>query len=283
VFRPAYNLERGNRMRMPNARMATTRLGHGLFVAAVMTLVGVVISPPAWAGGRPSVSWSLPSQATAGAATPISYTSTLSHGSHLAVQRPVGTAKVWRTVLALPGRSGSADLPPVALGAHPLRLAEIRGGRVLAEQRKTLKVFGHVPFATLFPSGSRGSYATPTASFGYALVENWTNGDHGLGAISVTHSTCRLVHIEFVAGTGVSFPLPAIDYVGDMGTLTVVQEREDPVSAVVPFDGASTLETPVGVGESWSVNVSNTPESEGITFYLNGFADCYSTASLEGS
>jgi hypothetical protein len=43
-------------------------------------------------------------------------------GVRLVIQRQVGTAQVWRTIVALSPHATMANLPPVTQGQHPLRL-----------------------------------------------------------------------------------------------------------------------------------------------------------------
>ena len=57
----------------------------------------------------------------------------LPNRAKLVVQRPVGTARVFKTVVRLRGRRGSAQLPPRPLGKYRYRLAAIRGERIVAK------------------------------------------------------------------------------------------------------------------------------------------------------
>jgi YVTN family beta-propeller protein len=113
-------------------------------------------SPRQTLAARPhaSLSWTFPHGVNKGASIPFSWTgSHLGRKYRLVVQRPVGTARTWRTMLKLGTRSGSAELPGLTLGKYRFRLAALRGHRVLAQQVAGIGVFGQVPFSTLFRGG----------------------------------------------------------------------------------------------------------------------------------
>jgi hypothetical protein len=244
----------------------------------------LAFAPAAMAAPRTRVSWRLPA-ATAGSPTSVNWS--VSHqlpGSVLAIQRPVGTARVWRTVVRLSGSHGTANLPAYPLGNYRLRLAVIAGPDVLAQQQRVLHVFGKVPLGTLIgDSAEKGVYATPTTAFPYVTVfDDRIDGDQGQGVIRVSHSPCRSVFLEFVPGTDPGFPLPASDYAEEDGILSVVQQTRDPVSATTSFDGVNSVSASVVPGQSWSVNLSQSGgDGELLYFYVNGSAECDSTAALK--
>jgi hypothetical protein len=92
------------------------------------------------AHAKPAVSLSLPAEADAG--VPASFSGKASRavvGGRLVVQRQVRTARVWRTIRTLSGRSGAGKLPPFALASYRLRIANIGRAprrKVAAEQRR---------------------------------------------------------------------------------------------------------------------------------------------------
>ena len=244
----------------------------------------LVFAPASLAAPRPRVSWQLPAAKTG---SPTSVNWSVSHqlpGSVLVIQRPVGTARVWRTLVRLSGSHGTASLPAYPLGSYRLRLAVIAGPQVLAQQHRVLHVFGKVPLATLIgDSAEKGVYATPTAAFPYVTVfDDRIDGDQGQGVIRVSHSACRSVVLEFVPGTDPGFPLPASDYAEERGAVSVVQQTRDPVSATTSFDGVNSVSASVVLGQSWSVNLSQSGgDGEVLYFYVNGSAECDSAMALK--
>ena len=94
---------------------------------------------------------------------------------------------------------------------------------------------------------------------------------------------CESVSLEFAIGNP-NPGYPANDFAGDLGTVTVVQETRDPVSASAPFNGLNSFTTGVVPGQSWSINLSETGPTAGefgFYFYLNGYAVCDSAATLQ--
>jgi hypothetical protein len=193
----------------------------------------------------------------------------LGRNHRLVIQRPVGTAHTWQTILKLPSSSGSAELPGLGLGKYRLRLAALRGRRLLAQQVVGIGVFGQVPFSTLFMDPLKGTYATPGNSFPY-VGEEYAEGEP---AFSVEHNHCLSVHIGFV---------PGIHNEGGTGTLTLVQESRDPVSVSTAYDTIGSLDAELTPGQSWAVNVSY-KEGDAPTTYYNGYAVCNSTEAIVSS
>lgn len=222
------------------------------------------------AGARPpkaSVSLALPSSVSENAAVPFSWTGKHLGPKHrLVIQRPVGTARVWKTMLRLSGNNGAAELPGFPLGVYRLRIADLVGRRVLAKQVVSLAVFGPVPFSSLF-GYSTHVYSTPTSSFPYVTTAGHTEQP----AFKVEENPCLSVHVEFVPGQR-NGP--------GTGTLTLVQETRDPVVATAAYDTVGSLDAQLTPGQSWAVNTSyntSTPADWEPNFYINGFAICSST------
>jgi hypothetical protein len=236
----------------------------------------LLLGSTASATPAPHVSWMLPSSATAD--SPVSFTWTASHlapHSQLVVQRQEGTARSWRTVARLTGASGSASLPGLPMGSYRLRLA-VLGSRHLVRgyQQRLLEAFGEVPFSSLFPGHGHPVYAAATSSFPYVSFAYGVNNTDGV--LTDSQNNCRSVHLEFVPGTVGSF---SSEMVGQLGTMTLVQESQDPASVTVPFNTVGTLDANVVVGQSWSVNFSQTGEYL-FTFYVNGSASCDSAVAV---
>lgn len=237
-----------------------------------LLLVSAVLANP-----TRRIAWTLPGSANAG--SPVAFSWTAGHlrpGDRLVVQRQEGLAHAWLTMLRLPTEpTGSAQLPGLPLGSYHLRIAVVGRGVVQAQQPRSLNVFGKVPLSTLFGSSHRGVYATPTTAFPYVLEANdLLDGARGTGVITVAHNPCQAIFLEFVPGTSQAFPLPAEDYIGDVGTLAIVQESLDPASASAAFDAVNSVNDRLVPGQSWSVNVSQPANEESLYFYMNGYGSC---------
>lgn len=199
------------------------------------------------------------------------------------MQRPVGTARVFKTVLRLSGRRGSAQIPGRPLGKYRYRLAAIRAKRIVAKQAVVVAVFGPVPLSTLLKDelGSVGGvYAAPTVSFPYVgdVLGN-TSDFMPTAAFSVRQNNCSQVHLDFITG-GEAFNDSQQKFLErTSGTLTVVQETQDPVAVTAPFNSPSSVNAQLVPGQTWSVLASGavTSPEEGnafITVYYNGYAIC---------
>jgi hypothetical protein len=152
-------------------------------------------------------------------------------GSKLVLQRQVGTAQVWRTILTLNLRATTANLPPVSQGQHKLRLALIRrGGRSIATVVHSLKVYGPVPLATLL--GER----TETVDIGGTLfryvagLNGFFRGYNGsqcgvtgptCEVFKLVGSTCRSLALQLATQTDANDAKPP--------SVTIASERADPV------------------------------------------------------
>ncbi|HET7060197.1 MAG TPA: hypothetical protein VFH99_02680 [Candidatus Saccharimonadales bacterium] len=206
----------------------------------------------------------------------------------LVVQRPVGTAHTWKTMLRLKTRKGSAELPGQKLGTYRFRLAALRGHLVLAQKVLGIDAFGQVPFSVLLRNGylttghlENGVYATPSSSFPY--VGGAYVGDHGRPntVFSVNHNRCSAVHVGFVLGEtpGEGYSYPASIY----GVVTLVQQSRDPVASEVPFNGIGSVDAELVPGQTWSLLVEENNREGKLgspTVYFNGYAICDSTESF---
>jgi hypothetical protein len=183
--------------------------------------------------------------------------------SRVVIQRQEGTEHVWRTIATLRGGRGTFSLPGLSLGFYRLRIAAFsRKGRLLAQQQRSLSVFGYVPLSAVFGAKDAGTYTTPTATFSYVLLRNDGGGD-GTGAFGEsTKNACRAIHIDFIPGSTDGDPEDRglFDYTG---TVSLVQASSDPVSASMPFDDKGSLDATLIPGQSWSVNLSSAGPNKG--------------------
>jgi hypothetical protein len=235
-----------------------------------------VLALPASAAAqpKPTVAWTPPRAVNAKAPIPFSWSARhLGRNYRLVIQRPVGTAHTWQTMMKLPTNSGSAQLPGVPLGKYRYRLAALRGRHVLAQQVAAIAVFGEVPFSVLL--GNAYTQVATTASYSFPYVVYW-EGAYGLDGetiLSVQHNNCTFVHVAFLLGVGES-------YSGRLtsGTITLVREARDPVIVTAPFDDTiGSLDAEVTPGQTWAVNAERTE-----VVHLNGYALCDSTEAIIG-
>jgi hypothetical protein len=255
---------------------ATLRPITSLKSAAVLTvcLLAGLLSAVSAQATRPRLSWTLPATVNASSPTSFSWTAVnLSAGSQLAVQRQEGTTRAWRTVVRLTGTSGSASLPGLPMGTYRLRLTVLNSRHIaLGQVQRGLKVFGQVPLSSLFPQNNKGVYTTPTGTFAY--LYNFPRG--ATPAITDARNNCRSIHLEFVPGVNYVYP----EDLTESGSLTVVQETQDPVSVTRPYNTLGTLDVTLIPGQSWSINLSPNGKNE-LGYYFNGSASCYSAAPAE--
>jgi hypothetical protein len=267
--------------------------------AAVLCVACMVLGGWAAQAARAHVSWRLASTTNAGAPTRFTWKAKGVGRSKLVVQKQEGTARAWRTIVRLAGgNSGSAELPPLALGSYALRIAAI-GSRasVLASQSRVLHVFGQVNLEMLFAGypgfydGRNGTYATPTRTFSYVIgfpeygsFPSTGEPPMSVDSISKANNHCRSIHLEFVPGSASSKPPPP----GYIGVMTIVQETLDPVSVSVPANSIGSLDATLVPGHSWTIKVSHTGTTESGdppyyssgAFYVNGYGFCDSASSL---
>jgi hypothetical protein len=191
----------------------------------------------------------------------------------LLVQRPVGTAHVWKTVTRLTKNSGSGQLPGVPLGdKYRYRLAAIEGTRVLARDVQGFSIFGQVPFSTLLNEYQNKVLTLAQGTFPYT---RYNYGDRS-PIIEVNNNNCLSVHIDFVAFEYYNHAAPGTE------TFTLVQESRDPVSVSVPYNSIGALEAELSPGQSWGLNSSHASPHQGspTMSYLNGYAICKSTETF---
>jgi hypothetical protein len=259
----------GVRLSLVPARLRQVRL---LLIGLLTALTLFALSASdAWAKPKPSVSFSLAKRVMEG--SPVTFTWSARHlggGAHLVIQRPVGTSHTWKTMGRLPSLSGSGEIPGMTLGKYRYRVAAIKGRWLLAQQAAGTAVFGPVPFSTLFHNGGSGAYATPTSSFPYVAVYS----ADAVPAFTVKDNNCLSVHIGFVPG----------QHRGPgTGTLTLVQEARDPVSATVAYDAIGSIDAELTPGQTWGVNITyetSTPANWEPETYVNGYAVCNSAEPI---
>lgn len=231
--------------------------------ATTLTLLLMLALLPssAAASGHLNLSWTLPHQASAGQPIPFTWRGRhLGQTPKLVIQKPEGTAHTWRTILRLPTRSGSGQLPGLPLGKYRFRIADLAGPRVLAKQVTRVAVFGEVPFSTLFGTGGGGVLTTAAASFPYvSSISSDT-------PFTVAHNHCSFVHLAFVGNAWLSKGQTGLT------TATVVQESREPVSGSAPLKEIGELDAELVPGQTWAIRASG--DAEELAIDINGYAVC---------
>jgi hypothetical protein len=256
------------------AHRATARRRRFL-LAGLLYAASILVFLPTHAAAQqpPSLSWTVPHGVSEGAPIAFSWTGKhLGRKHRLVVQRPVGTAHTWQTVVRLRGNHGSGELPGLALGKYRLRIADLVGRRVLAQQVVGIGVYGTVPFSILLKNvGSIGVYTTPRNSFPYVARAD-EPGETPHPVFTVAHNHCLSAHIAFVPG----YPNALKDETETVtGFVSVVQESREAVSASAPFDDIGSLDAELVPGQTWSLTAYFTGEFS-PHIYINGYAVCNS-------
>jgi hypothetical protein len=210
--------------------------------------------------------------ATSGNAIPFSWSA--SAPGRIVVQRPEGTSHVWRTILRLHGHGGSATLPAFSIGVYHIRIAAIRG-RIVAQSQALLRVYGRVPFTTLFHRYGVKTVTTPTNTFDYVAQP----GLEDTPPLTVTNNTCTSLHIEWDTHILTSFR-PAQITPDLQVTLSLVQEAREPESVTATYETISLLDATVE-GKSWSLEAKNSNRRWDVAGYVNGYGVCDSTEELD--
>lgn len=251
------------------SRSSLRALGLFAFVAAAL-------QPAIALASRPTVQFRFVHESVeAGEPAAIAYRAQhVPGGSRLVFQRQMGTAQVWRTILALSPHATTANLPPVTQGLHPLRLALIgRGGRSIVSVVHSLKVYGPVPLATLLGDhtetvdigGTLFRYvAGLNSNFGgYIGSNNCVFTGHTCEVFKLVNSSCRSLTLQLASQTEASDATPP--------SVTIASERADPVNVQVPLNASTEVHAEI-VGD---VELTYALQGAKGGLYFNGAANCY--------
>lgn len=259
--------------------------------ALIMLMTVCLFVGTAEAQAKPTVSFRVPAQSTAGQPIVFSWsTHKLPREARVVLQRQVGTGLVWRTAEVLHGSSGHSTTSPRAPGRYHLRVAVLAShSKLIAKSDALLDVFGEVPLSTLLNSNV-GTEATPTATFSYALRSE--NGDGApsptQNALTVSASTshCRSIRLEFLATPEFG---RATETTTVTGSVSVVQEAADPVTVPMTPGVVDSLEATLAPKQSWGIaDHYDTPTIDteffyGVVFYFNGIASCDTAEPIQHS
>jgi hypothetical protein len=245
----------------------------GLLAAVAVFAVG---ASGAVAKGHPQIRWESSLNARVGQSIEMKWGlngSVTLKGSTVVLQeeRPSGAFKTVRNLGEPKYYLGEGTLPArKKLGRYGYRVAVIRKGKIITQEKVTIGVFGRVPLSTLFAEqtawGGAGVYSFPGGQFKYAAsVSIPATGEQTLFTVPAEH--CSAIHLEYVlAGSGLKI------HVTDpqRGNIRGISEAEG--------DAVETLENTYRVERPWSVVAIVRGEGEFPTsMYLNGWASCDST------
>jgi hypothetical protein len=253
------------------------RMAHAIF-AAVIVASALILA--ATAEARPLVTLTLPTQVDAGRSAVFQWSaSRVPSHARVELQAQIGTGRVWKRLIRLPGSRGKDTLPPHALGRYPLRIAVVSGhNHLLASRNARLDVFGEVPLETLLGNGAQ-TYSTANFSFTYvgrAQADTY-NQEGTAWTISAARNHCRSVKLQFPVGDANGTTTETL-----AGVVSLVQQSAVPVSVSVSSvpPAVYSLETALVPGQSWSVKLKITStDDDGLILYapFNGVAICDST------
>lgn len=133
---------------------SVSRVGGRRGAAFATTLLLSVLGPAAvslaQAHRQTHVSFSIAKNWTAGKHEHFTYgVRNAPKGSVVALQRENGASGPWKTVKTLHAHSGSGSAPALAIGLYGMRVAVLKNGRLVAQHRKTVYVYGDINFSAL--------------------------------------------------------------------------------------------------------------------------------------
>jgi hypothetical protein len=259
--------------------LAYWRRATGVLLGLVFVGAGLHASTASARPAKPQLHLTLPlAGGDAGLSTPYTWSARDARSGTLVLQRQVGTASVWRTITRLHGSSGRGRIRRLPLGSYQLRIADIGPGprhKLLAQQRRLLRVYGRVPLGDFLVSGvfaapaGGGVFSMPTGTFSWIATTEPRNAPRTL--FSVQPNRCRRVHIDFVTESRRS----DANTLSISGVVTILQETADPVSASVPQLTVGDVDAALVPGKSWSMNAAVSGDDYNITLYFNGYVSCY--------
>jgi hypothetical protein len=265
--------------------------GPALFAVIAASALALVQAAPAGASptsasAKPKVSFSFKKVRISTSQRPtIRYTSAnLPSGSKLALQRQFGTARVWKNVLLLKGRSGTASAPKVQMGKYRYRIRAYRNRTtVVLSGTKLLYSFGRIPLTNICNDGNSNSNVSVNDANGCQTRTVQVNGmvftylirdnppappNYDQDITFGTNTTCRSITFQFSMDNNAA---PT-----DTADIELVQSASDPQKKSVGF-GQIVYAFFSLDGGPWDLDLSDTNfDSE----YVNGHLSCWSASGL---
>jgi hypothetical protein len=243
------------------------------------------VAGPASASARPRVSFSFKNNRIRSTQRPVvRYTSAnLPFRSKLELQRQFGTARVWKNVVLLKGRSGTQSVPAVQMGRYRYRVnVTHRSSTVVVSATKLLYSYGRVTLADLCnePSTSiivhNTNCNTQTVQVGehiftYLIEDSppgWPNTNTEVTVSAKT--SCRTISIQFALDNNANSQ--------DLAYVQVVQTSSDPQSKSVGTGAIGDAYFSLD-GGPWYLNIA-TSNAYNDNEYVNAYLSCWSLNGL---
>lgn len=242
---------------------------------------------PTSASAKPRVSFSFKHVRISTSQRPaIRYSSAnLPSGSKLALQRQFGTAHVWKNVVLLKGRSGTARAPKVQMGKYRYRVRVDRNRRtVVLSSTKLLYSFGKIPLANICNDSYNNSNVSMSDTNGCQTQTVQVNGmvftyliqdyppaspNYDQDITFGVNTSCRSITFQFSMDNNATS--------SDTASIELVQSKSDPQTKQV---GAGQIAYAFFHldGGPWDLDLSetNTETAE----YVNGRVSCWSASGL---
>jgi hypothetical protein len=247
------------------------RFARSATLAVSLATTMAFASPAHAASAKPSATLAVATTADAGSLLPVVYkVAHLPKTAKVFLQRQAGTANQWRSLkrLSLAAPSKLAIRPK--MGLYTLRVAAFSAkGKLLVSSRvRTVEVFDTVPLADLLGVTTLNGIEVAGRVFPFAV-----SGGNGqvMGSLK---SPCRSIHLD-LARTDDSYPQISEG-------VSIFQQSADAVSVAVGINSQTSLDATLVPGEQFQVDAGGLNEHGYIYVYINGYASCYSSASLAG-
>ena len=241
---------------------------------------------PEHKAAKPTASLSFKHSRIASSAKPVvEYTSAhLPSGAKLELQRTFGTAKVWRDVTWLKGRSGTKTISPVHLGRYSYRIKVYKKRQnIVFSAARLLYSYGRVQLSGLCNEQNNNIQVYDTDNcdpqtvqvgthiFTYLISDTppgWTSTDTVVKASGKT--SCRNISIQFGLDNNAN---PS-----DSAYVQVIQSTADAQSKSVAQGTIGNAYFKLA-GSSWYLNIA-TSNAYNDNEYVNAYLSCWSSTGL---
>lgn len=237
---------------------------------------------PMSAAAKPRVSFSFKNNRIQSSAHPVvRYTSAhLPFGSKLELQRQFGTARVWKNVVLLKGRSGTQTIAKVQMGRYRYRIRVVhRTSTVVLSATKQLYSYGRVTLADLCNESNNSievrnanNCSTQTVQVGEHiftyLIEDSPPGwpSTSTEVTSSGKTSCRNISIQFALDNNA--PSQDVAYVQVIQSSADQQSKS--VGTAVIGNAYFSLD-----GGPWYLNIA-TSNAYNDNEYVNAYLSCWS-------
>ena len=269
-----------------NGACARVLLGSATAGALALTVAAPAAASPTapQASSRPRVTLEFKNAHISSKAHPVvEYGSArLPSGSKLELQRQFGSRRVWRTVMQLKGRSGTATAPTAPQGKYGYRVQADRTRRLVATSpTHDLYSYARIPLANICndsDSTSSVQFSSDCQSHTVQIgtsVFTWILNDnppappnYDTDVTFGAKTSCRTMTLQWGEDNNSAS--------GDTVGIQIVQSDADPQSSSAGFGQIATYTFSLS-GGPWDMNLSST-DDDGE--YVNGHLSCWSASGL---